>query len=135
SLDGLKLQRIRLEAPVAGSPPHLLSQEEFAALCNVDKRTLRHWVRRGCPVDRRGKHPRYPAEAFSWYLAYRLATERGEPPKFLSRETAIDQHLHRQYQDSPRGFVLVPLDWDHPAREEQLRRAAAGTKPPEDLDA
>lgn len=63
------------------------------------------------------------------FHGYAEVLENQEVPRIL-----VHPESSRLAETVPDGFVLVPLDWDHPRRELQLRRAAAGLEPPADSD-
>jgi hypothetical protein len=110
-----------------------ITTAEMMATYDVSDRTLRNWAKLGCPTV---KGPRgmtlYPVPGASdWSLGYMLlvaADRHGKGPTHLTVEQANDAHMARQMDEWPGDFVIVPLDWSHPMRETQLRRAAAGSE-------
>jgi hypothetical protein len=110
------------------------SQAEACENLDATDRTLRNWATKGMPTEP-GPHgkPVYPVpDANIWALCYRVLVSRdphGRGPARLSAAEATRWHLREQMEEWPEDFVLVPLDWDHPARQEMLQIAAAGTKP------
>jgi hypothetical protein len=120
-------------------PVYRASQAEMCEMFDVRTRTLRSWTTMGLPTEKGpGGAPVYTfPSANVWVMCYRsmMAEDRnGKGPRGLSVQDAHDWHLGRQMEEEPRDFVIVPLDWDHPAREQQLRRAAEGREPLESIE-
>ncbi len=123
-----------------------VSQESFCEMMKVSDQTLRNWRSMGMPVEGTEARPRYPLpDALTWALYYRTQliedprprSRRAAalPPRQITLERAKRWHLwddFRTDRDGHSWYVLVPLAHDHPMREEQLRRAAAGRPPPPD---
>ncbi|MGH7498599.1 MAG: hypothetical protein ACREL3_07085 [Gemmatimonadales bacterium] len=131
-----KKRGLTLEAIVLShGTPRTLSQLEACDFFQVSDRTLRIWAERGMPV-RQGPsgRPVYPLpDAGIWVSAYQIRmrdNKNGRALGYLAMEKARDMALAFQFRTWPEDFVVVPLDWDHPARESQLRTAAAGRQPP-----
>lgn len=123
----------------AAKPAYRASQAEMHETFDVRDRTLRSWASMGLPTEKGpGGTPVYPfPDANIWVMCYRAmvaADRNGKGPRGLSVQEANDWHLNSQMGEWPEDFVIVPLDWDHPAREQQLRRAAEGREPPELID-
>lgn len=128
-----KPRKIKLEAMTSpATKSALIPQAEAMVWVDATDRTLRVWAERGLPVQDGPKgRPVYPGpELIAWTACYRARTARaGRAPRHLSIEEARRFQLAHQYKMFPQDFVLVPLDWDHPLREQQLRRAAKGCEP------
>lgn len=87
------------------------------------------------PVEGTPARPTYVwPDVFTWAACFRerVRTHGHRGPRHLSIEEAHEWHLERQRQVSTDDFVIVPLAHDHPMREVQLRRAAAGVAPTEE---
>ena len=135
------LRTLELRAPVVRfGVQTAISQAEARVMFEASDRTLRDWALRGMPVKRgRSRQRTYPLpSAHQWVTAYRQLMARspgGRAPAHLSIEQARTMDLEFQHRQWPADFVIVPLDWDHPAREDRLRKAAAGCEPPPAEDA
>ena len=137
-------KQVELRANVSGSSSkdengvcRRASQAEMHEMFDVTDRTLRGWAQIGLPTEKGpGGRTLYPIpSAGIWGACYKAmvatADRHGRGPTHLSVEQAEAWHLGNQLRDDPDYFVIVPLDWDHPMREAQLRRAAEGCEPPE----
>lgn len=116
--------------------PRVCDQDEAIELVDVSDRTLRTWVKKGLPVqhDARGRARYVVPNLIVWARCYHQQLRRGKHVRYLTMEEADRWNLQGQAEEWPDTFVLVPLDWNHPCRERQLRLAAAGMEPPAEED-
>lgn len=123
---------------LAGGIRPTATQDEVCEVLDVTPPTIRDWCRRGMPVQGTPARPRYVwPDVFTWAACFRERVRKDghRGPRHLSIEEAHEWHLDLQRDMDPAAFVIVPLAHDHPAREAQVRRAAAGFAPPaEDIE-
>jgi hypothetical protein len=136
------LHQITLKAVVLAdrSPPHYMNSEEACALLgDCSDRAIRKWVSQGMPVEKlpSGELRFLTRDIVSWHCVRRvlMATKRWAGNTFLPIEWARRQSLEMDERGDgvvpPTPMVLVPLEHDHPSREEALRKACDGLVPGE----
>lgn len=126
---------VALTARVAvGSDPAELraSQRDICEALDCSEQTIRNYIRRGLPVHGTAKRPWFIwPETIAWSCYYRhlLRQGGGQAPRDIPFAKAHAWYIGKQAEEAPARFLVVPLMWDHPAREELLRRAAIGIEP------
>jgi hypothetical protein len=133
-----RYRTLALEARAVAASPRASGMIDRATaqawLGGVTHQTLLNYVARGLPAERVGPRIRFFGPDLVLCAAYYepwKREHRGQVTGTVSIDSAREWHLWRQYRsrEEPAGFVLVPMAWDHPLRERQLRLAAAGRKP------
>jgi hypothetical protein len=131
-----RTREIALRARVETPPPRgdlMVSQETVVDwFGSPTSETIRNWVRRGMPREGTPARPRYfGPDVLQWHEFYShlVARAKGGPVGHVSIAAAREWSLQSQFEADSTHWVLVPLAHDHPARERQLRVAAAGLTP------
>lgn len=149
-IGGVRTVRLAARVITLGPPPSPLSQEAFCEIFGITDQTARNWRAKGLPVEGTKARPQYPVpQAITWGTVYSVLSavpqqpgpgqRRGKAVQHLTLADAEQWHLKQQLEDDERRrdsrhFVIVPLSWDHPARERMLAMAAAGVRPEPDDD-
>ncbi len=118
----------------------LVNTEELCRVLGVaDARQLRRYHDLGLPVEKgpNGAN-RYPlTDCVRWHTVQvvRSATAKHRKQEYLGpHAAAFYDTLALAEETGIEGYVLVPLAFDDPRREDALRIAAAGRRPPPRYD-
>jgi hypothetical protein len=126
-----KTQEVTMTATVRKpEKPHLVDQATICELFRVSDQSIRNYMRRGMRVHGTRRRPLYQVgEVSNWTMYAKHLRRNGHDAEHIDQFTA-DQWVMRAEQErhGPGWFVLIPLDVDHPQRNELLRIAAEGRR-------